>query len=301
MKTIDDLITSVTEAKEPISDILRRCLVLAHQLKNETFKVWIEKELNGYPDGEEVPDYRTGGGVAIGHFSGPLGSGVRNQPLPAHILHENHQHFANIVRLAQPIVAYDGVDKAQTYQLPWPADLTAVYQSKFIQGYALASAWMPVPGSMMAGVVDTVKTRVLKFALEIQDQLEEKAEAKTITEALPQSVVDRILYVTILGGNVSIGDGGIINANNIVAGDMASLEKALKAIGVDDAEFKDLQDSIAQDAAEAAADDKPKALGARTLSWIGQTTKKAAMGGLKIGADVATAVLTEWIKRQTGL
>ncbi|HYG89938.1 MAG TPA: hypothetical protein VD978_27210 [Azospirillum sp.] len=58
MKLIDDIIASVTETKEPISDTLRRCLVLADKLKNNTLKTWVERELNGYAFSDDVPSYR---------------------------------------------------------------------------------------------------------------------------------------------------------------------------------------------------------------------------------------------------
>jgi hypothetical protein len=43
MTLLDGIIQSVTETKEPIADILRRCLVLAHKLKNDAFKAWVER------------------------------------------------------------------------------------------------------------------------------------------------------------------------------------------------------------------------------------------------------------------
>lgn len=83
MKLIDDIIAGVTETKEPTSDLLRRCLVLAYKLKNDALKTWVEKELNGYDPAAELPEYRKSTGVAKGLLLGPFGAQLRDQPLVA--------------------------------------------------------------------------------------------------------------------------------------------------------------------------------------------------------------------------
>ncbi len=125
MKLIDDIITSVTQTKEPISDILRRCLVLAYKLKNDTLKSWVEKELNGYDSLDDLPSYRKASGVAKGLFLGGWGSELRNQPLPPSVLKPEHRHFANEIRLFQPIASYQNASDATNPTISWPQDLEA--------------------------------------------------------------------------------------------------------------------------------------------------------------------------------
>jgi hypothetical protein len=72
MELLDEIIGGATDSTEPISNLLRRCLVLAHQLKNEKLKAWAESELNGYNDVDLLPDYRVARIVARGFFVGPL-------------------------------------------------------------------------------------------------------------------------------------------------------------------------------------------------------------------------------------
>jgi hypothetical protein len=52
---------------------------------------------------------------------------------------EVHRHFANEIRLVQPIAAYADADKAKNAALPWPADLICRYQGKIIDGVANAT------------------------------------------------------------------------------------------------------------------------------------------------------------------
>lgn len=296
MTLLDGIIQSVTETKEPIADILRRCLVLAHRLKNDAFKAWVERELNGYSGDEELPDYRTSVGVALGHFSGPVGAGLRNQPLPASVLGEELRHFARDITLRQPISAYDGADKKETYQLPWPADLVAMYQSSFIPGFALATAWMPVPGSMMAGVVDTVRTRLLTFVLEMQSELPDDTEQAV--KELPSEKVQQLVNIHIYGGNNNIGDHGVINANTVIVGDLASLKAALSGLGLSDTDAEELKSAVEADEKEGG--DK-KSLGKRALEWVGKAAVATGKAGVKIGSDVATATLTAIAMKYAGI
>jgi hypothetical protein len=52
-----EIVTIYNQAS--ISVLLRKCLVLAHQLKNDRLRSWVENELNGYATSDaELPEYR---------------------------------------------------------------------------------------------------------------------------------------------------------------------------------------------------------------------------------------------------
>lgn len=56
---LDDIIDLATDDKQSIAVLLRKCIILASQLKNERLKVWANKELNGYDPDDSLPPYRT--------------------------------------------------------------------------------------------------------------------------------------------------------------------------------------------------------------------------------------------------
>ena len=64
MKLVDEIIDLATDDKAPISVVLRKCLVLAHDLKNDRLKSWADNELNGYDRESDLPAYRKIGIVA---------------------------------------------------------------------------------------------------------------------------------------------------------------------------------------------------------------------------------------------
>ena len=132
MKLLEEIISLASSEAGSIATLLRKCLVLAHTLKNDRLKTWAENELNGYDnEKDEVPEYRKTGASAKGLFLGPWGSQIGNQPIPPGMLHEEHRHWAEFTILCQPIASYENVADAARLIIEWPANLTALYQGGF--------------------------------------------------------------------------------------------------------------------------------------------------------------------------
>ena len=298
MGLIDEIIVAITETDEKTSSILRKCLVLSYRLKNDALKSWVSKELNGYTsDDPDLPDYRRISAQAKGLFVGVLGSMMNDQPIPPAMLKKEHRKFAETAALTQPIIAYETVKSDETRIIPWPANLVLLYQSTFFKNdFALNRAWQDIPGSALAGIADTVRTRMLTFVLELKEQLGEDHEDKV--EELSPATVQTLVQMTVIGGTNVFGDVEQFAAQTVQVGDVESLRGTLAALGVDQRELEALQADLAADE----RDETEKAgLGKRTLEWVGRNSKAAGKGAVKIGADVATAVMTEAIKRYMGM
>lgn len=295
MSLLDDIIKAITETDEKTSSILRKCLVLSYKLKNDSLKSWVSKELNGYDyDDPDMPEYRKIGAPAKGVFLGSFGQQINDQPIPSAVMKEEHRHWAERAKLPQPIAAYEDVKGDENRVIPWPGNLVIFYQAKFFDGdMVLNRAWQEIPGTVMVGIVDTVRTRVLTFVLELKEQtVEEEVEV----EKLPPSTVQTLVQMTVIGGTNVFGNVEQFAATTVQVGDAASLKGTLAALGVSREELDALEADITADQAE-----ETKALGKRTLNWIVRNAKAAGKGAVKIGGDVATAVMTEAIKRYMGL
>jgi hypothetical protein len=298
MRPLDDIIKAITETDEKTSAILRKCLVLSYILKNNTLKSWALKELNGYSnDDPELPDYRKITAPAYGLFVGGAGRSIDDQPLPPAILKKEHRHFAERAALTQPIVAYETVKADEGRIIPWPANLTVLYQSKFFSNdLTLNRAWQDISGSALAGVADTVRTRLLTFVLELNEQQGEGHEVKI--EDISSATVQTLVQMTVIGGNNVFGNVEQFAAQTVQTGDLKSLRGTLAALGVDHKELEALQLDMAADQQN---DPHKNGHGKRTSEWIGRNAKAAGKGALKIGTDVATAVISEAIKRFMGM
>lgn len=296
MSLLDDIIKAITESDEKTSSILRKALVLSYRLKNDTLKSWASKELNGY-DGvpvNELPEYRVLQTQARGFFVGSFNRQIEDQPIPSAALKDEHRHWAEVVHLRQPVASYEGLGNDEMRVIPWPANMVVFYQRKFFDGdLILNRAWQDVPGSALAAIPDSVRTRLLTFVLELKEQI---TEEDVEVEALAPATVQTLVQMTVIGGTNVFGNVEQFAATTVQVGDVASLRGTLAALGVDHKELEVLEADIAADKAE-----EPQSVGKRTLDWIARNAKAAGKGAVKIGADVATSVMTEAIKRYMGL
>jgi hypothetical protein len=220
-----------------------------------------------------------------------------NQPIPPSALREDLRHFAESVSLQQPIAAYEGVGKKSSMRFEWPANLTVMYQRTFFEGrFALNRAWQEVPGSVFVGLVDTIKTRVLRFALELKDDL---GEVHDQIKDIPKEQIDRSVINNIFGGNVVIGSSDFtqIGSIEIGKGDWTALSDALKTLGVPIAQVSELRTALDQDSA-----DVPKpGLGERAKAWLGKIGADSGNALLGVGVEVVKTEAKKYLFQYLGL
>ncbi|RZG43836.1 AbiTii domain-containing protein, partial [Acinetobacter wuhouensis] len=58
MSLLREIQNDAVNSNVKVSDLLRRCKVLAYRLGNEDFKTWVDSELNGYELLDGIPSYR---------------------------------------------------------------------------------------------------------------------------------------------------------------------------------------------------------------------------------------------------
>src|SRR5262249_16399299 len=135
-----------------------------------------------------------------------IGIAVRmnDQPIPIHLMEEKDRKLIEKGYLNQPAASYEGrPDKSTDAALPWNPSLTAKYQTKFFEDsdLVLNRAWQEIPGSILVGLLEQIRTRVLRFALELKDNLPPNAvDPKQVSPALVERSVVNIIY----GGNILI-------------------------------------------------------------------------------------------------
>jgi AbiTii len=288
-----------------LADLLRRCKLLGARLGSEEFKRWVDHELNGYVDRQVVPEYRVLRVNSFGHFVGAFGMQLPAAPIPPMTIPEKYRDMMRVHKLAEPISSLiellrgDGEDN---FRVPWSPDLVVVVGSGVYQDMTCLSAWMVIPRGSLAAIVDTVRTRILNFAIEIEATAPDAGEAASNTQPIPKAHVSDVFNTIVLGsvGNLATGGHGFSQASafEVRQGDVDSLKEALAALDIPMADISALERAIADDKTPATAGGK---LGPRVARWLGHMVEKAAQGTLKIGVSVAGSVLTKAISKYLGL
>jgi AbiTii len=296
VEQLDKITEGATGNKEPLTNLLRQCLVLAHTVKNEKLAAWTQNELNGYDNIDALPSYRKLKIIARGFFVGAFNSQLNDQPLPPGILKKEHRDWARVANLTQPIAAYEDYNKHSGAQIPWPPGITALYQTNFFEGMVLNRAWQEIPSSAFASLLDTVRKRILSLALELKDQL---GDVSGQTNQLEPAKVDSSVVYHIYGGNnvIAATAQSIQQAGRdvITTGDIGSLKKALGDFGVEAGDITEIVDALKAD-----GDGARLSLGQKTVGAIKAVAGKLVSAGKSITASAATSIITQMVLQFLG-
>jgi hypothetical protein len=215
------------------------------------------------------------------------------------ILEERHRKFLEPAILVEPLASYEeGTSKWKgdgsgggKFAMDWSPDLIVRYQEKFIPGYALAQAWQELPTGALISIVDTVRNRLLRFALELREEL---GVVDDTPQGVPREKVDKAVNNYIFGGtNIIAGTASnftqIGNAE-VHPGDFGSLAGALAKLDISGQEIDALKHAIEED----------KTFGVRTKAWLAKVGGKLGEAGLQIGVDIATGFAKAWVRKYFG-
>lgn len=304
----DDIQKSAISSDVNITDILRKCKVLANCLKNKELIEWVDRELNGYKSKEDLPSYRVLHVQSYGDFSGTFGSGLRNASIPPSCLEkfEGFKELATRAYLIDPISAYVSLVDAEkeedtTLRFPWPSDLLPIIGTKIFTDMNCLSAWKLVPANSLVAFIDTVRNRILSFILEIKSDIPDSSDGEVDIVTIPEQTINQDIHTHIYGnvGNLASGSSDFSQTTEVRVkqGDLNSLMLYLSSMGVAEEDADELKNAILEDQEST----MNKKIGAKTSVWLGNMIGKASSGALKISATVASGALTKAVCDCLGL
>ena len=252
---LKDIRDAAIDAKESMASVLRKCAVLGSQLNNHELRDWAMKELNGYGAEDALPDYRIVGAPLQGHLAGPFQSGFKNVMLPAVCLPEELQEKAQRAEFREGIASLESMISSSTDGVTynWPGNLIAWIQSdnKFDGDLVPYAAWQTVSTSTVAGMVDTVRNKVLEFCLRLQEELPDlmsKDNEATVTPGARSAANQAFHQIIVYGDNKGNIASGSSRVHQVVKeGDLDALLGALNGVGVPPKEVESLEAALLEE------------------------------------------------------
>ncbi|HEU5475825.1 MAG TPA: hypothetical protein VFV67_34750 [Actinophytocola sp.] len=312
MTLLDEIIESASGDDVPVSSLLRKVKVLASRIGTGDLAKWVEHELVGYSNSDELPSYRGPfEAEVLGHFSGPMGSGLNNAPIPPSAFPENlREGYLFKVAFPQPIAELQELGKAKSADnlgSPWPADAISMTNYMLQQGriklypyMGLMQATRRVSPQQLSAIIDTVRSRVLDLALTLEGVSPGVGERGTskIDTATAQTIINNIY-----GGSNNVAIQSSDFHQEIAApprGDEAALISSLASIGISESQIGELRDALRADREEAGGQ-APDTPGPRVNAWLGKLTLGAANASGKIATSAIGGVVGGLIKSYFGI
>tara|TARA_R110002012_G_scaffold83884_1_gene210677 strand:- start:2863 stop:3756 length:894 start_codon:yes stop_codon:yes gene_type:complete len=204
MSLLREIQDAAIDSNTELAALLRKCKVLAARLGNPEFKKWVENELSGYVEIENLPDYRILTVNSKGNFSGPFQSGLRNADIPLMCIDEGFRQHLVYSYLSHGVASMESLVRdasGGTLQEPWNPDLVAIVGRGIYQGMNCMQAWKVIPVAGIVATLDAIRNRILNFVLEIEAEFPDAGEAPVNSNPLPQEKVHQI-FNTYISGNV---------------------------------------------------------------------------------------------------
>jgi len=240
LSLLRDIQNSAIDEGSQVATLLRKCKVLAVRLGSKEFGRWVDNELNGYEDLDELPPYRVLRVRSYGHFVG-YGHEVKNAPIAPSVLPEEIRDFSETSMINMPISALASLaESGSDSRDSWAPDIVRLVGGDIYENLNCVSAWKALPRASLIGIIDTVRTRILNFALEIESENPDAGEAQAKSNPIPEDKVSQVFHTYITG-----------NVQNLATGSSNFKQTATVNSSVSDELFQNLLSAVMRASADA--------------------------------------------------
>jgi hypothetical protein len=304
MSLIQDIQAAAIAKDHDVPTLLRMCKLLAARISHQAFAEWVDNELNGYPTVGGLPDYRIVRVDSYGSFHGSFRQ-VGKLQISVAILPEEIQEQYRHAYMGSSISAYTALLTGGTsgsVQEAWPLALALKYASQLTPDMQCVQAWKEIPIGAIVRLIDSVKTRVLGFVIDLEREAPEAGELPVGSQPpLSGEKMTQIFNTNITGnvGNVANASSNLSqsSATVIETGNWQTLHARLSELGLTAADTQGLQEDVERALATGSEEKKRKTAG----TWIGQLAGKAASGAAGVGIETAATGIAKAIAIYLGI
>lgn len=294
MKQITEIIDILSDENVNLENALIKTKVLMHRMGEQGAVEWINKELTGYSDQEEIPEYR----VITARLQVTAADGVQQwNKMPAPIGHLTEKERSNItkVEMSQSISAIEHLAQGDGNTLT--RDISPEYWSKLSEplspGIEIQRAWSEVAKSQVLEINTIIRSRLLDFVLQLEAKIPTGVDIEEAKTKAKDIGAGDLFNSAMFGDNTTIivGDHNTQSINNsVVKNDLDSLIKLLGEKGVSEADTNALKSAVQSDSSN--IDLVKKEYGPAVKCWVKTMMDKAVDGTWTIGLDAAGSLLT---------
>ncbi len=278
---IDEIIQLLSTDQGSITEALLKTKILLHQIGHRELVDWVNKELNGYADGADVPAYR----IAHAHVVGTLVNirmRATGHPIPLGHLTDAQRQSLEISSVRESLAVVAQFAESNSLHKPLPMEYNNLLGHGLAEHTHVEQAWCEFSPVEMKNIIFQVRTRLLDFMLDLKSSIGSAVSEEDVKANAVNVDATSLFNKAIFGSHTTIivGDHNKqIVGSTVVKGDFASLADKLQNLGVGREDIDELQKAIGKDSGK---EPTPTVRG-KVTHWL----KTLAEKQLDIGAQAA--------------
>jgi len=301
VKLIEEITEMLSSESPNLNNALFKTKVLLHKLGEKGLIAWVDSELNGYQDSQELPNYRILSVTVLGNFSNMVYR-YTEQPLPLFHLDEKIRKSIETTYLRQSIAVLESYAKDDSHlTITIPPELYCSLSKGLDPSYSVDRAWGKHSAGSMLQVVNEIRSRLLDFVLQLSDRIPNEVENEKMKEKSKEIGTSELFRNAVFGDNatVVVGDSNIQNLKNTIkTNDFESLAQELRKHSVQEEDISLLKTAIEED--QNSPELCEKEYGSNVGNWMVKMLAKATNAIWDINLGVAGNLLSEALKAYYG-
>lgn len=287
-----EVMRALTSSSVPLGDALRQSLLIPVVAEDDVLARWINDELTGYQEGNELPDYRV---YTLDVHGDATNSAWKytNIGLPLGGLGETLRDYAD--RQHNFRMGVDELERTATsgqsgLRIAWDSGAVGYLNTAIGAGetaversYHFVSLWWEVPFGIVQGILAHVRQRILN---ELIARVPVEERVVTIADDMG-SDVDSGISIGGVGHQVMIASPGGTQGNPVRPGEWVDVEQALLSMGIGAADLASLHEELS----DASVDEATR---------ISKSVKWAKAAAAKLGLNAAAATIATVLLRYLG-
>lgn len=288
MRILNELIELLADHDTVLATCLIKAQILAHKLKNEEFKKWVNYELKGYPVGIALPAYRILNLVLFEDVSNGYYR-YSNYRLPLSHLSEEQAYRLITKEIDESISSIENWANIDSVSFSLPTEACAMFSNAFNEGYYVERIEAKIGAGKGKDILIQIRSKLLEYCLTISDEFPDDIGLNdTIDKSVREFSNEQFKIIVKDNANIHIGDTlsqtsneTNININQVSAEDIQELLEAISK----DREVNEISEN---------------SWGENIENWYMNMLKKAGTDSWDISKAAAAAILATIISKYAG-
>ncbi|MBS6552465.1 MAG: hypothetical protein ACLSUS_05490 [Opitutales bacterium] len=189
MGIYEDLLNGLTNSSCQLQDIFLKLKILATRLKNTQLKNFVESELNGYDNIDNLPSYRRVSSVLMGTVEN-LACRRPKVILPVMHLEKEGIKDIQICIFTEKIIELENYAEEKDLNKPIPPEFYDILSKTLENGYRVTNAYVPISNAQIKGVLAGIRNAVLDLMMSMEEQFTQ-TELDTLFQSPTKEQLDK--------------------------------------------------------------------------------------------------------------